>query len=92
MPHPTIVSESGRAVVAHHSMLVMDILGVGEFESGKVPETAARRRPPRGAQPARRPTGRSRRKNLLEAYHDALEYREEALSLFALGRLSLTSG
>src|SRR5205085_6606367 len=36
--HPTIVTESGRAVVAHHSMLVMDILGVGEFDVGKAPE------------------------------------------------------
>src|SRR5437762_4626766 len=40
--HPTIVSESGRAVVAHHSMLVMDILGVGEFDVGKAPEKLAK--------------------------------------------------
>ena len=86
--HPTIVTESGRAVVAHHSMLVMNILGVGEFESGKVPETL-----PEDANRVVRNLLDTYRevslKNVREAYHDALEYREEALSLFALGSLSL---
>src|SRR5215470_1576225 len=40
--HPTIVTESGRAIVAHHSMLVIDILGVGEFDVGKAPEKLAK--------------------------------------------------
>ena len=44
VPHPTIVTESGRAVVAHHSMLVVDILGVSEFDVGKAPETGRQRR------------------------------------------------
>src|SRR5689334_15756558 len=43
VPHPTIVTESGRAIVAHHSMLVMDILGVGEFDVGKAPERSEER-------------------------------------------------
>lgn len=30
VPHPTIVSESGRAVVAYHSMLIFGVLGVSE--------------------------------------------------------------
>src|SRR5215470_15439708 len=38
VPHPTIVSESGRAVVAHHAMLVVNVLGVGEFFEGKIPD------------------------------------------------------
>ena len=42
--HPTIVSESGRAVVAHHAVLVVDVLGVGEFDVGKAPDKIARRR------------------------------------------------
>jgi arginine decarboxylase len=84
VPHPTIVTESGRAVVAHHSMLVMNILGVGEFESGKVPENA--NRVVRNLLDTYREVSL---KNVREAYHDALEYREEALSLFALGSLSL---
>ena len=31
VPHPTIVSESGRAIVAHHSVLVFNVLGVSGF-------------------------------------------------------------
>ena len=85
VPHPTIVTESGRAVVAHHSMLVMDILGVGEFDVGKAPETLPddARRVVRNLLDTYREVSP---KNLREAYHDALEYREEALSLFALGQ------
>jgi arginine decarboxylase len=89
VPHPTIVSESGRAVVAHHSMLVMDILGVGEFDVGKapeqVPETASRM--VHNLFETHRDISR---KNVLEAYHDALEYKEQALALFNLGNLSLS--
>ena len=37
VPHPTIISESGRAVVAYHSVLVFDVLGVSGFGDEKVP-------------------------------------------------------
>jgi arginine decarboxylase len=86
--HPTIVTESGRAVVAHHSMLVMDILGVGEFDVGKAPEKLAKdaNRVVRNLFETYKDISR---KNLLESYHDALEYKEEALQLFNLGNLSL---
>ena len=60
VPHPTIVTESGRAMVAHHSMLVVDILGVGEFDVGKAPEQG---------QPA---TSRAWCKNLFETYQRGL--------------------
>ncbi|HXJ21854.1 MAG TPA: biosynthetic arginine decarboxylase [Polyangia bacterium] len=88
VPHPTIVTESGRAVVAHHSMLVVDVLGVGEFDVGKAPEKVS----PDGSRVVKNLFETFReasRKNVLEAYHDALEYKEEALQLFNLGNLSL---
>ncbi len=88
VPQPTIVTESGRAVVAHHSMLVVDALGVGEFDVGKAPEVL-----PENASRVVRNLFDAWRdistKNVRETYHDALEYREEALSLFMLGSLSL---
>ena len=89
VPHPTIVTESGRAVVAHHSMLVMDILGVGEFDVGKAPDKLAKdaNRVVRNLFDTHKEISR---KNLLESYHDALEYKEEALQLFNLGNLSLS--
>jgi arginine decarboxylase len=40
IPHPTIISESGRAVVAYHSVLVFNVLGVSGFGSETVPATA----------------------------------------------------
>ena len=43
VPHPDIVTESGRAMVAHHSVLVFDVLGVHEMLSGKPPEPVAGR-------------------------------------------------
>ena len=72
---PDIVSESGRATVAHHAVLVIDVLGVAEFAVGKLP-----RKPPADAEPVAaatcsRPTSEVSRKNLLESYHDAISYR-----------------
>ena len=88
VPHPTIVTESGRAVVAHHSVLVLDILGVGEFDVGKAPEKLGKdaSRVVRNLFETFKDVSR---KNFLEAYHDALEYKDEALQLFNLGHLSL---
>src|SRR6185503_11691782 len=37
VPHPTIISESGRAVVAYHSVLVFDVLGTSNFDSYQTP-------------------------------------------------------
>ena len=89
VPHPTIVSESGRALVAHHAMLVVDVLGVGEFRVGTLPDTLPEGTPA----PIRYLFDTYRevsRKNLLEAYHDAVGYRDEILSLYNLNHLSLT--
>src|SRR3954471_22600064 len=87
--HPVIVTESGRAIVAHHSMLVVDVLGVGEFDAGKAPEQIPEdaHRVVKNLFEAYREISR---KNVLEAYHDALEYKEEALQLFNLGNLTLS--
>jgi arginine decarboxylase len=88
VPHPHIVSESGRAVVAHHAMLVVNVLGVGEFFDAKIPDQL----PPDSDGLLRNLFDTHRevtRKNFLEAYHDAVEYKDECLSLFSLGHLSL---
>ena len=37
--HPTIVSESGRAIVAYHSVLIFNVLGVSAFGEEKIPDT-----------------------------------------------------
>jgi arginine decarboxylase len=88
VPHPVLVSESGRATVAHHAVLVVEALGVAEFAVGRLPQQL----PLDGELPLKHlfETWREvSRKNLLESYHDAIAYRDECLSLFNLGHLSL---
>jgi arginine decarboxylase len=88
VPHPTLVSESGRAIVAHHAVLVVDVLGTSEFDPANVPEKAPENSPSvvRNLLATYKEVTN---KNLLEAYHDAQEYKEESLSLFSLGHLPL---
>jgi arginine decarboxylase len=88
IPHPTLVSESGRAVVAHHSVLVVNIIGVASPA-----EQEAVKQPPEDAHDITQNFwevySTVSRKNVRECYHDALEYRDQMLSLFNLGHLSL---
>jgi arginine decarboxylase len=86
--HPTLVSESGRAVVAHHAVLITDVLGVSEMEVTNVPDKVAENAP--SVVKNLFSTFKDvTRKNVLEAFHDASEYKEECLTLFSLGHLSL---
>jgi arginine decarboxylase len=89
VPHPNLVSESGRAVVAHHAVLVTEVLGVSEFAESKLPELL----PPETAPVVKNMFASFKEvtnKNALEIYHDVTQYKEEVLSLFSLGHLSLT--
>src|SRR5579871_6662596 len=88
VPHPTIVSESGRAVAAYHSVLVFNVLGVTGFGDGEtIPEL-----PEDVEQPLidLQETFRGlSSKNLLESFHDAQQALDSALNLFSLGYLPL---
>lgn len=88
VPHPTIVSESGRAVVAHQSLLVMDIM-----KRMPEPMPVENHHPVEGdhrsVHELFETLGSVTLKNYPEAYHDALSSRDEALQRFNLGVLSL---
>ncbi|MFO0856744.1 MAG: biosynthetic arginine decarboxylase [Phycisphaerales bacterium] len=103
VPHPKIISESGRAMVAYGSVLVVDVLGSSKFEANP---DLARIEALIKAEAAN--TGGVERgevpqpvldlldayknlsdRNLMEAYHDATQARDEAMSLFGLGYMSL---
>ena len=89
VPHPDIVTESGRALVAHHSVLIFDVLGVDEVRRGQTPS------PPqdnehRVIEDLYEVWSSIRAKNVLESFHDALQLKEEATSLFNLGYLDLS--
>jgi len=88
VPHPTIITESGRAIAAYHSALVFNILGV----TGPGEEEAPQELPDDPEQPIidLLETSRSvNSRNLLEAYHDAQQALDSALNLFSLGYLPL---
>src|SRR5256884_1533746 len=88
VPHPDIISESGRAVVAHHSVLIVEVFGsitrmrpgdyfqYSENEAPLVKELLDIRK-------------NLPRLNKLEAYHDALERKEDAQHMFTLGMMDL---
>ncbi len=88
VPHPTIVSESGRATVAHHSVLLFNILDVSRFESHGLPESL-----PDNASEAlenlMHTNGSLNAKNVQESYHDAVYYRDEIRSAFGHGTVTL---
>jgi arginine decarboxylase len=88
VPHPDIVSESGRAIVAHHSVLIVEVFGsigkrrncdhlpFGDNEHALVKELLDIR-------------ANIAKLNKLEAYHDALERKEDAHQMFTLGMMEL---
>src|SRR5947208_179197 len=88
VPHPDIISESGRAVVAHHSVLIVEVFGAiakvraengmqyGENEHALVKELLDIRK-------------NLPKLNKLEACHDATERKEDAQHMFTLGMLDL---
>ncbi len=87
IPVPTLVSESGRAIASHQSVLIFDVLGTSNVRS-------------------ERPVGLSEAplvirnlsetyesitpENFQEAYHDVVQFKDEAVSMFGFGVLSLT--
>ncbi len=88
VPHPNLVSESGRAVVAHHAVLITEVLGNTGFDVPRPPDAL----PDSTPQVVKNLFSALRdvtNKNLMETYHDATEYKDETLTLFSLGHLSL---
>ena len=89
MTHPIIVSESGRAIVAYHSVLIFNVLGVSAFGEEKIPESI---KPDEAEQPVidlLETYNNLGPRNALESYHDAQQALDMALSLFSGGYLPL---
>lgn len=85
---PNILSESGRAIAAYHSVLVFDVLGVSQPHVEPVPESV----PEDDPQPVRDLEYTYRGltvRNALESFHDAQQAFEMAINAFSAGYLSL---
>ena len=90
VPHPDLVTESGRALVAHHSVLVYNVLATNEILGGHTPAQPTKADHQVLHQLWETYSGVSR-KNFQEAYHDALQIKEEAITAFNLGVLDLSA-
>ncbi len=92
--HPTIISESGRAVAAHHSLLVFNTLGsirldqfrIGQGEEQQIESDEQTAQPVRDLLEAYRAVSE---RQLVECYHNASQAREQALQMFNVGYLGL---
>ena len=88
VPAPVLVTESGRAVTAYHSVFVTNVLDVADrIEEGRRVRVAPA--DPTVLQELASIYETVNAKTLRESYHDALQYKEELFTLFNLGHLSL---
>jgi arginine decarboxylase len=92
--HPRIVSESGRAIAAHHSVLIFNTLGTSALDKFRV--TGREDQDYRGSAPIPQPVRdlfdayrAVAERRLVECYHDAMTAREQTLQMFNLGLMSL---
>ena len=88
IPHPNIITESGRSLAAHHSVLVLDVLGAASLP--EMPEEFE-------AKPSDHQLVKDlyeiwdnlNPKSMLEDWHDAEQIRENCLDMFAHGMVDL---
>ncbi len=89
VPHPHIISESGRAVVAYHSALLFNVLGVirhggvSKYDVSTCDDVAQPIRDLQHTLEDLKP------RNMLESFHDAQQWLDTAITLFSTGHLSL---
>ncbi len=94
IPHPMIISESGRAIAAYHSVLIFDALGSSALDKFRVTGSEAEdysgdEELPQPVQDLFEAFRAVSERRLVECYHDALTAREQVLQMFNLGLLSL---
>jgi len=96
VPHPRVVTESGRYVSAHSSVLIADVLGRTRFdvepELDRIKKELSALPDDEQPQPVLDMIDAMEElsdRNLVQSYHDVMQAREEAMSLFSLGYMSL---
>ena len=92
---PTLVSESGRAIASHFSVLVFDVLGTGAVpgvipkEIEDEPLTVRNLRETLAGITATPQASKADGSRLQEAWNDAIKFKDDALAAFRLGYMSL---
>ena len=88
IPHPHIVTEGGRALVAHHSVLVFDVVGTNYIKTTELPAGIETEEHETLAELYKLYTSLSG-KNINEHILDAFKLRDDGMSLFNLGYMTL---
>lgn len=88
IPHPTIITESGRETVAYYSVLLFNILEVSKFEALPLPEEITEDSPDLILNLHETLLGVTV-KNVQECFNDALFYRDELRQHFKVGEINL---
>ena len=88
IPQPNIITESGRSLTAHHSVLVFEVLETTSLPIWDEKEELGEN-PHELVDELYKIWDNMNQPRLLESWHDALQIREEALDLFGLGLLDL---
>jgi arginine decarboxylase len=90
VPHPDIITESGRATIAYSSVLLFNVLDVANFEPSNVPAKIPEEEHQLVHHLVEALNIASPQK-LQECYNDAVFYRDEIRELFKRGQISLRS-
>lgn len=88
VPHPDIITESGRSLVAYYSMLLFNVLDVTKFRTPGMVESLPEDCPPQIRYLHDAMTSLNYR-NVQECFNDILFYREEIRNAFNHGKISL---
>ena len=88
IPQPNIITESGRSLTAHHSVLIFEVLETTTLPEWDDNETINEHEHELVVE-LYKLLDNINQPRLIESWHDALQIREEALDLFSLGMLDL---
>ena len=88
IPQPNIITESGRSLTAHHSVLIIEALAAAALPEWKDDEVVSEDSHEL-ARELYNIWDKINASRVFEDWHDALQIREEALELFSLGLLDL---
>jgi arginine decarboxylase len=89
LPHPHLITESGRALTAHHSVLVFNVLETSTPPNLSKEDQRINENDHDIPRELKKILQGLTSRSMIESWHDAQQMREEALDLFSLGMLEL---
>ena len=87
LKHPHVITETGRAMVAHHAVLIVNVSDIERAPVGRMPP--AETNEPSVLHRLREIHGEVDARSVIELYHEAQHHWTEGHALFALGQITL---